>query len=224
MFSPCAYFPERMWRFVYLYADEVSGEELDGLLEIGFRKFGNYFFRPHCETCWGCIPLRILVSEFRLTKSQRRVARICSDIEVRFADLEYRDEIFEIYREHSLSRFGRESDRDEFLASFYARSCPGIQSEYYLDGRLIAAGFIDRSKESLSSVYFVFNTAYERYRLGTYSVIKEVEHAASLGLSYYYLGYYIEKNHSMAYKGHFHPHETMDWPTLQWRREGEGAL
>lgn len=220
MFSPCSYFPELMWRFIYLYADSVSGEELEQLLEIGFRKFGNYFFRPHCETCWRCVPLRIPVREFRPTKSQRRVAKICSGVEVRFRDLEYRDEIFEIYREHSLSRFGKESDKDEFVASFYAGSCPGLQSEYFLDGKLAAVGFIDRSSESLSSVYFVYNTAYERYRLGTYSVIKEVEEAASLGLSYYYLGYYIEENHSMAYKGHFHPNDKYDWEGQRWIREG----
>ena len=71
----------------------------------------------------------------------------------------------------------------------------------------------------LSSIYYIYKTSFEQYRLGTYSAIREAEHAASLGLSYYYLGYYIEENPHMAYKGHFHPHETFDWSRETWSRE-----
>jgi leucyl-tRNA---protein transferase len=218
-FTPCSYIPELMWRFEYFFAHGLDGRELDLLLQQGWRKFGYYYFRPNCGECRRCIPIRILARELSPGKSQRRIAKKCANIEVRFGDLDYRKEIFDIYSDHSLNRFGKESDEEDFFASFYTQSCPALQSEYYLDGELIAVGFLDVSRESLSSVYFIYNTAYEDYRLGTCSVIRESEYAASRGLTYYYLGYYIEENQSMAYKGHFHPNEKYDWETRRWIRE-----
>ena len=221
-FTPCSYLADRQWRFEYFFANGLDGRELDLLLQRGWRKFGHYYFRPDCGDCRKCVPIRILAGEFAPGKSQRRVAKKCAAVEVRFCDLDYRTEIFEIYRDHSLNRFGKESDEDEFIASFYTRSCPALQSEYYCDGELIAVGFLDLSREALSSVYFVYKTDREEFRLGTYSVIRETEHAASLGLKYYYLGYYIGENESMAYKGHFHPHEKFDWEKRVWVRECPG--
>jgi arginyl-tRNA--protein-N-Asp/Glu arginylyltransferase len=219
IFAPCTYLPDRMWRFEYFFAYNINERELDRLLSRGWRKFGEYYFRPSCGDCTRCIPIRILAQEFKPSKGQRRVIRHCADVDVRFKALEYRDEIFEIYRDHSMSRFGKESDPDEFINAFYTPSCPTIQSEYYRSGELVAVGFIDISGSALSSVYFAYKTSCERLRLGTYSVLREVEHAASLGLAYYYLGYYIEENRSMEYKGHFHPHEKYDWPSRRWNRE-----
>jgi arginine-tRNA-protein transferase len=118
-----------------------------------------------------------------------------------------------------MNRFGKESDPDEFIAAFYTPSCPTMQSEYYRNGELIAVGFIDISSSGLSSVYFAYKTSSEPLRLGTYSILREVEYAASRGLKYYYLGYYIEENRRMEYKGHFHPHEKYDWSSRRWNRE-----
>lgn len=217
-FTPCSYIPDRMWRFEYFFAHGLDGRELDLLLQRGWRKFGEYYFRPDCGDCRRCIPIRILAQEFKPGKSQRRIAKKCGAIEVRFGELDYREEIFEIYRDHSLQRFGKESEEEDFLASFYTQSCPALQSEYSCDGELIAVGFLDMSYEALSSVYYIYKTSHERFRLGTYSIIRETEYAASRGLKYYYLGYYIEENASMAYKGHFHPHEKYDWENRVWVR------
>jgi arginyl-tRNA--protein-N-Asp/Glu arginylyltransferase len=218
-FTPCSYIVDRMWRFEYFFANGLDGRELELLLQRGWRKFGQYYFRPSCGDCRRCVPIRILAQEFSPGKSQRRIAKKCAGLEVRFGELDFRDEIFEIYRDHSLNRFGKESEEDDFIAAFYSQSCPALQSEYVLDGELIAVGFLDLSNESLSSVYFIYKTSHEQLRLGSYSIIREAEYAASRGLKYYYLGYYIEENPSMAYKGHFHPHEKFDWERQVWTRE-----
>lgn len=222
--GPCAYLTDRESRFEYFFAYDLSENDLEELFRRGWRKFGEYYFRPNCGDCRKCVPLRVLAQELAPTKSQRRVARRCDAIEVRFRELEYRDEIYEIYRDHSLNRFGKESDENDFFAAFYTRSCPTMQSEYYHRGELAGIGFIDISREGLSSVYYIYRTSFEGFRLGTYSVIREAEHAASLGLAYYYLGYYIEENRHMAYKGHFHPHETFSWSSEIWTREGDKSI
>ncbi len=216
MTERCSYLPDRQWRFEYFFAMDVTSEEINMLLEKGWRKFGTYFFRPRCDGCQSCIPIRVLTDTFRPSKSQRRVLKKSAGIEVRFSELRFRERIYEIYRNHSLDRFGRDTDRDNFLHSFYLQSCPGMQSEYYIGRELAGVGFLDHSSMALSSIYFVYDTSYDSYSLGTFSILREIEHAASLGLPFYYLGYYIEQNRSMSYKNNFKPNEQYDWDRDLW--------
>lgn len=214
--SDCPYLEGEKWRFSYFFAKELSGEDLEYLLARGWRKFGFYYFRPQCRSCSKCIPLRLRTDKISLTKSQRRVLRKGGKIRVEFNSLECRDEIFELYRIHSMERFSREADYEDFLNSFYVQSCPTLQSEYYLDNKLFGVGYLDVSSEALSSVYFIYDTEYMKYSPGTLSIIREAQYAASIGLSYYYLGYYIEENRSMSYKNNFNLNEKLNWETGIW--------
>lgn len=104
-----------------------------------------------------------------------------------------------------------------FIHSFFQTPCPGLQSEYYLDDELVGVGFLDQSDKALSSVYFIFKKQYQKYRLGVFSVLKEIEYCNDLGLKYYYLGYYIKENQRMAYKDQFKPNLKMDWSNFEWQ-------
>lgn len=218
-FSECPYLADREWRFEYFFALDLAPSELEAYLARGWRKFGYYFFRPQCEKCFECIPLRVLVQKFSPSKSQRRVFRKGRAIRVEFNPLEYRKEIFEIYSIHSRERFNNEVREEDFIESFFTPSCPSLQSEYYIDDTLAAVGFLDRSDRSLSSIYFVYDTAFSEYRLGTYSALTEIAYAAQEGFDYYYLGYYVAGNSSMAYKAGFRPHELYHWDKERWEKE-----
>ena len=218
-FDTCPYIKDELLRFEYFFATELNRDELEELLNRGWRKFGLYYFRPVCYKCQKCIPIRIRAKNMILTKSLRRVLRKGKDITVVFRPMEFRDEIFEIYRDHSEKRFGKESNLENFISTFYTETCPSLQSEYYLEDQLVAVGFIDKSSRSLSSVYFIYRTAFESYSLGTYSILKETEYAAAQGLDFYYLGYYISENRSMAYKNRFIPNEKYDWQREIWADE-----
>jgi len=186
--SDCPYLEGRKWRMNYFFASQLTADELDILLARGWRKFGMYYFRPVCNGCEECIPIRLRTAELNYSKSMKRALRRCAEITVRFNELEYSDAIYEIYKKHSEVRFGKVSSESDFLHSFYTQSCPAIQSEYYLEDKLIAAGFLDASSRALSSIYFVYDTDFSDFRLGTFSVLRETEYALSLGLDYYYLG------------------------------------
>ncbi|HNU92632.1 MAG TPA: arginyltransferase [Spirochaetota bacterium] len=214
--APCPYLSGRRARFEYFFAAGLDAGELDGLISAGWRKFGIYYFRPSCPGCESCVPLRVPVAGFRPSKGQRRVIRKNIRTEARFGPLSYRPEVYSIYREHSLARFGRGEDLEDFLSNFYRESCPALQSEYYEGGRLMAVGFLDRSSGGLSSVYFVFRTEFARNSPGIYSVIREIELAASLGLPYYYLGYCVEGCPRMEYKAEFRPFERYSWRESRW--------
>ena len=216
----CSYLPEMQKRFEYFFAYELQEEEISLLWENGWRKFGMYFFRPRCPGCRACIPTRVVVQQFTPRKSQKRILKKTQDVEVRFVPLRYNEQIFELYKKHSQNRFGQdEGSEEDFIHSFYLPSCPALQSEFYVEDKLVGVGFLDRGHNALSSVYFVYDTDYQDLNLGTFSILKEIEHAKNLGLSYYYLGYYIEKCSRMAYKNKFHPQEHFDWQTQLWQQQ-----
>jgi arginine-tRNA-protein transferase len=213
----CPYLPDRRAQLAYFFARDVAAAELDTILEAGWRKFGYSFFRPSCPDCRACVPLRVPVARFAPSRSQRRVRRTASALAASFEPLEFRQEIFDVFRDHAESRFGQALVLDDFARSFYQPSCPGLQSEYRLDDALVAAGILDRSERALSSVYFAFRAAVAGYRPGVLSVLAEIAFAARLGLDYYYLGYWIAGSPRMAYKAAFRPHQLLDWQSGRWR-------
>lgn len=215
---PCGYFADRAARFKNFIALRLDARELETVLASGWRKFGPYYFKPCCPGCRDCIPIRILTQEFVPSKSQRKLLRKNSDTVAHFLPLTCSENIFEIYQEHSLARFNRVVSWEEFVHNFYTPSCLAFQSEYYVSDKLAAVGFLDQSSRGLSSVYFFYQTQYSQLGLGNLSILKEIEYAAALGLPYYYLGYYIAQNHSMAYKHQFYPHERYDWAGQKWHR------
>lgn len=215
--SDCNYLPDKMWCFNYFFATGLDEYELEELLSTGWRKFGYYFFKPQCGDCKQCLPIRVKVKEFSPTKSQRRIINKNKDIRVEFKPLKFSEKIFQLYKDHSLNRFGKvENSKEDFIASFFTKSCPTLQSMYYLDKKLIGVGFIDVTHKALSSIYYVFDTKFSYLNLGTFSILKEISHAAALGLSDYYLGYYINGCSSMAYKNRFSPYEIYDWDNKKW--------
>jgi len=217
--SPCSYITGNKWRFSYFFAQDVTAEELEIILSKGWRKFGLYYFKPVCRECGKCIPIRVKTDELILSKRQKRIVKDCREVRVEFKNLEYRDEIFEIYKDHSLNRFGKDSNDEDFYSSFYTQSCPTLQSEYYIDNRLAGIGFIDVSSNAFSSIYFIYKNEFSKYSLGTFSAIKETDYALSLGLKFYYLGFFVKDNPNMAYKDSFHINEKMNWNTGEWLHE-----
>lgn len=200
----------------YMIAFGLKEKEFNDLLICGWRKFGVYFFKPNCQSCFECTPIRVKVNQFIPSKNQKRIILKNRDTKVVFNKLNFSNEIFEIYSDHSLNRFKQKSNIEDFKSTFYLESVPSCQSEYYINNKLVAIGFIDISDEALSSVYFIYRTEYNFLNMGTFGAIKEIEYAKILKLKYYYLGYYIKENHSMSYKNKFKPYQLFDWKKQMW--------
>ncbi len=215
--TPCHYIKNKYWRFRYFFASDLSSEELLSFLSKGWRKFGYYYFMPDCDDCHACTPIRIKVNDFKPSKSHRRIINRNKNIRVRFEPLNYSEKIFEIYEKHSMVRFNQsDTDKSDFQTSFFTRSCPTFLSKYYYEEMLIGVGFLDRCTTGLSSIYFIFDTDYSKFNLGTFSILTEINHTANQNMSDYYLGYYIRECSSMAYKGKFQPYELYSWQNKTW--------
>lgn len=201
----------------YFLAGDVTGRELDKLLAEGWRKFGYYFFKPSCSSCRACTPLRIPVDKFSPNRSQKRTLLKGRDLNVTFGPLNFSPRVFELFKEHSRVRFGKdENDLEQFLFSFYTPSCPGLQVSISLAGELVGVGWLDVGESSLSSVYFCFDPKHSALSLGSYSILAGIEYARELGLQWNYLGYCVAGNRSSAYKKNFKPYEYFDWVAAEW--------
>ena len=214
--SLCPYLPERKKQIRYFLASELNESDISLLLAKGWRKFGVYFFQPSCPDCSECIPVRVLCDEFKPSKSQRRNLKKNSNVDVVFGPLKYSERAFEIYKDHSSQRFSQDCNLEEFISGFFSPAVPSLQSEYYLNGELIGLGFLDKGEDCLSSVYFIYDTKFSHLGLGTFSILKEIEHAQMLGLKYYCLGYYVKECQKMAYKNNFRPREHYNWLEDKW--------
>ncbi len=208
----CGYFPEKMAFDEAYIVINATQEEWNYLSKTGYRSFGNYLFRPVCENCHQCIPIRVEAKAFSPNRWQRKVLAKCSKIRVTIDQGHYSKEKFWIYLDHK-KRFGIEtntSQESEFIQSFYHPDFPNLEFCYYLDNELIAIGIVKDFSEGLSSVYFCYSLKYAKLSLGTFSILKEIEYAQKQQKAFLYLGYYIENNHFMKYKASFYPNQILN--------------
>ena len=76
-------------------------------------------------------------------------------------------------------------------------------------GALVAGCLIDRIGDAFSAVYSYYDPAQRNRSLGNFTILWLVETAASIGLSYVYLGYWIEACDKMSYKTRYRPIELL---------------
>ena len=214
----CPYLPDRIFVQQFFWGTDADSAETAVLQADGWRRFGLFFFHPQCPGCTACLPVRLDAPALIPTASQRKVWRRNDDVVVTIAPLVYREEYYELYRHHSEVRFQKETDPEDFQRTFFEPAVPAFLTEYRIKGRLAALGFCDEGAEGLSSVYFVFHQDFADRSLGIYSVLKECQLATQRGKRWYYLGYWVQGNATMAYKGKFGPRQVMDWSTGEWNQ------
>ena len=212
----CPYLPDKTFVQRYFFGTDVAPEETSALLAGGWRRFGEFFFHPHCPGCQACSPLRVQADALTPTASQRKVWNRNQDVSFSVHPLEFRDEYYALYENHNRVRFQKESDPDDFQRTFFTAAVPAFLTEYRVGGRLAGLGFCDEGDDALSSVYFVFHEDFAERSLGIYSVLRECSLAVERGRRWYYLGYWVQGNRTMAYKGKFLPRTVMDWTTGTW--------
>lgn len=203
------------------FATHVDARLFDELLAVGWRHFGEYFYRYDVGTCFGetrrVLPLRVKIPDFSFSKSQRRNLRQNADLSVAAVPTVVTDEINDLFHRHS-QRFkqGRPVDVYTFL-SRQPDNVPveNLCVEARLDGRLVAASFLDLGVSSVSSIYGMFDPELSCRGLGTFTMLKEIEFARDTGRSYYYPGYAYHEPSFYDYKKRFRALEWFDWTA--WR-------
>lgn len=79
---PCPYLPGKVAQEEAFAASVFPSALYKDFMDHGFRRAGHLFYRPACDECAECRPLRVPVAGFIATKSQRRVYRKNADVDV----------------------------------------------------------------------------------------------------------------------------------------------
>lgn len=213
---PCPYFNDgRLACYKFRLGGPEDVSVYTTLLPRGYRRIGNLFYRPLCEKCAECRPLRLTVRDFQPSRSQRRTLSVNSDIQIRYLQEPYLSkeklDLYEKYvrTKHAERPPGNREDLLSTLASIHYGYSRTIEMDYFLDGRLFGVGIADETSNALSSNYFYYDTDYLPRRPGVFSILSEIYLARFLRKRFYYLGYYQEGNTKMSYKKFFRPNQLL---------------
>ncbi len=223
----CPYLPGQSMRLpLRMPLTRLTPEQFDHQLAEGDRRTGPLLYKPACAACSACEAIRVPVARFAPTRSQRRVVRRNeSDVEVVRVRPTVTAQHLELYNRHSRERglslrADLATERD--YRFFLIETCVDTwELQYRVAGRLVAVSILDFGRAAVSSVYHYFDPDEAWRSLGVFSVVRELELCASLGLEWYYLGLYVDACAHLNYKADYWPHQRrMSGVWQEFRSDG----
>lgn len=229
--QPCPYLPGRQERKIFTHLSPGRPRALiDNLLTGGFRRSQNIAYMPYCDNCAACVPVRIVVDEFKPRRTLARIWKTNAGLEARCVPSRATIEQYSLFRHYIEARHAEGGMADMSLFDYSMMIQDSTVDTYLTEyrqpspssgaGELVAAVLCDRLSDGISLVYSFYEPEMPDRGLGSYVIMEQVEFARSRGLPYVYLGYWIGGSRKMAYKARFNPQEHLT--SAGWvRRRGD---
>lgn len=207
---PCGYLPTQNARSLAAIPEHlIDSPAYSMLVQLGFRRSGCYVYRPHCDVCQACVPVRLCVDDFVPSRSQRRAEKLHVSLQATVLPLAFSEEHYALYAAYQKGRHaggGMDADNAEQYRNFLMQSrVDTALVEFRENGVLRMVSVVDRLADGLSAVYAFYDHSVEHASYGTYNVLWLADWCKRLGLPYLYLGYWIAESRKMAYKFNFKP-------------------
>lgn len=206
----CSYIKDQ--EAITLFVDPLAQIETPlykSLTAVGFRRSGQHIYRPRCNDCNACVPVRILAKDFSLNKKHLRIVRKNEGIAWSAQKPAITDEYFRLYEKYINCRH---RDGDMFPASieqFESFLVNGRKEAVFFEMRdqskLLGVAVADKLLNDLSAIYTFFDPDHEKQSLGTFAILKMIEQCRKQNGIHLYLGYWIKESQKMNYKISFKP-------------------
>ena len=227
----CGYLPnQRAQSLIATPQHLIDAPIYSGLIQQGFRRSGKFAYRPHCEQCNACTPVRLLVNEFTPNRSQKRSFKQHQNLSVSILPLAFHQDHFELYSAYQAARHdddakdkgnanqeSKDSKANQYRDFLVESNVDTLMIEFRMDGALKMVSVIDVLSDGISAVYTYYETNDLRTSYGTFNVMWLSEWTRELALPYLYLGYWIKNSQKMAYKQNFKPQQALidgEWLAL----------
>lgn len=222
----CGYLPNKLAQSLIAAPQHlVNADVYSGLIQQGFRRSGKFAYRPHCETCRECVPVRIVIEAFTPNRSQKRAFKQHQNLTAHILPVDFHEEHYALYTQYQRARHDdstkvdagadNETEIEQYRNFLCQTNVESVLVEFrdQEKNKLVMVSVIDIVRDGISAVYTFYDTTttnqQKRPSYGTYNVMWQTMWAKSLKLPYLYLGYWIKDSPKMAYKQNFKPLEKL---------------
>lgn len=193
----------------YFTNNHIEDRYLDNMLAVGFFRTANYMLRTRVllynSDLYNLFHIRYDLGIYTLPKSMRKIYNRNKKYFYHkvspFVNTREKEEMFNRHK----NRF-KGSNPDSLNRYLYDYEVSNRFKTYQVEifdketDELAAYSIFDLGYKSMASILGIFDQKYEKYSLGLYSMILEIEYGQQHNFAFYYPGYIADKPSPFNYK------------------------